>query len=814
MRAKTPSPAPHILMLVGDTITRGRRTGIHRVTIETARGLAEAARLDLVRWDWLEGRLRFLDMDEIDRLFGAGDWPEGVRVNPMARRIGRPFREQLDHPEATWLLIPEVGWHEANGIESIGRAIAHCRDWGGRSAAIFYDLIPVRNPVYAGGAENHEAYLTELTHADLIIPISATAGADLEALWRERQVTPHPLIAPLLLPDGGFGARGGAPAAVRTGAPSRRIALIGTVEPRKRQLDVLKALERARGRSPEVARWTVTVVGSVHGFVADEFNALTRRASSWLTHLDYASDETVRQVIREADFTAFASDDEGYGLPIAESLAFGTPCLCAGFGSMGEIARGGGCLTVDVRDPAALEEALIRLCENPALVEALRAEIAARPFQSWADYGRGLLRLLQTHAPGPRLAVASVQSAPAASALDAAAFERLARADVVGFSGADERRAFIDHAQEAGWPALLPTLLPAGEAVTQAAEALTRDKHARARLAEVERAYARARQSAPPQFKTRQAFLRILISTFNRREFVVMNVLWILKEILPKDDHSIELMVVDGGSTDGTLEALDGIKDPRLQVYESPTNVGMLAGLREAARLPGAEYIWLIGDDDLIKPEGFKAILAGLRQNRGAPFGFTNFSVYYRKALTDGDRAYLLIMGAHPVGADIAPTGLLKVRQAAEQTDNLFTAIYTVIWRADLLSAAYEHAFDGEPFIDLTQAIPCTEYILGRYGECDAFWHGAVGIAGNGSNSWSRHKPRWHGAIMPLAFQLARDAGVDPVRLQTWADLHRAWLEDALAEARAEGRDALLRPADRPLAEAVFRGALPDAFDA
>jgi hypothetical protein len=511
----------------------------------------------------------------------------------------------------------------------------------------------------------------------------------------------------------------------------------------------------------------------------------------------------------------FASDDEGYGLPIAESLAFGTPCLCAGFGSMGEIAEGGGCLTVDVRDPAALEAALIRLCEDPAVLDGLRAEIAARPFQSWTDYGRDLAGLLQAQAPGPRRAEASIQAAPASDAFDSAAFERLARADVVAFASPEARGAFIDQARAAGWPALLPTrLLPAGEAVSQAAEALTRQKHERARLAEVERAYARARQTAPPQYKTRQAFLRILISTFNRREFVVMNVLWILKEILPKDDHSIELIVVDGGSTDGTIEALDGIKDPRLQVYESPINVGMLAGLREAARLPGAEYVWLIGDDDLIKPEGFKAILAGLRQNRGVPLGFTNFSVYYRKALTEGDRAYLLIMGSHPVGSDVAPSGLVKVRQAAEQTDNLFTAIYTVIWRADLLSAAYEHAFDGEPFVDLTQAIPCTEYILGRYGECDAFWHGAVGIAGNGSNSWSRHKPRWHGAVMPLALQLARDAGVDPVRLQAWADLHRAWLEDALAEARTEGRAPLLRPSDRPLAEAVFRGALPDAFDA
>ena len=47
---------------------------------------------------------------------------------------------------------------------------------------------------------------------------------------------------------------------------------------------------------------------------------------------------------RECAFAAFPSVEEGYGLPIIESLWFGKPCLCAGFGSMAEIAEAGGCL--------------------------------------------------------------------------------------------------------------------------------------------------------------------------------------------------------------------------------------------------------------------------------------------------------------------------------------------------------------------------------------------------------------------------------------------------------------------------------------
>ena len=807
-----PFPSPHILMLVGDTIARARRTGIHRVVVEAARGLAGAASFDLVRWDWLEGRLRFLDMDETDQLFGAGDWPPGLTLRPQARRVGRPFREQLaDDPQGSWLLVPEVGWHEADGIEAIARAMAHCRDWGGRTAAVFYDLIPIRNPVYAGGAENHEAYLTELVHADLIVPISRAAGDDLEALWRERRVEPHPPVRSLLLPDGGFGpAAGQPPSPPAAPEPARRIVLVGTVEPRKRQVEFLKAMEAARAGSPEVAKWSVSVLGGVHGFVAADFAALVKR-NPWLTHVDYPRDEAIRRAVREADFTVFASDDEGYGLPIAESLAFGTPCLCADFGAMAEIAAGGGCLAIDVRDSAAMEAAIVRLCENPDLVQGLRAEIAARRFRSWADYGQDLVALLQAHDRGPLQAPVRALDAAAGTSLDAEAFARLAGADVVRFDDPADRAAFIAQARRQAWPALLPAL-PDAEAAEAAVRALAEQRRKRLDLAAIERAYAHARQAAPPRFKTRQAFLRILISTFNRREFVVANVLWILKAILGKDDDSVELVVVDGGSSDGTLEALDGVRDARLQVIESPTNVGMLAGLREAARLPGAEYIWLVGDDDLIQPKAFREILAALRANRGVPLGFTNFSVYYRDKLLPEDRAQHLIALSHPMAERTIPTGIVKVREAAEQTDNLFTAIYAIIWRADLLSAAYEHAFDGAPFADLTEAVPCAEFILGRYGECDALWHSAPGVSGNGHNSWSRHRPRWHGAIMPQALRLAREAGVDPVRLQTWADLHRQWLDEALESAAAQGADPRLGPADAPLAEAVFRGALPGAY--
>ena len=806
----TSSNPPHVLMLVGAKITRRRRTGIHRVTIETARGLAGVAHLELVRWDYLEGRLRFLDALELDQMFGPGDWPESLRQRPQARQVGRPFREQLPDPQNAWLLIPEVGWHEERGVETLARAMAHVHAWGGRVAFIFYDVIPITNPAYAGGAPLHEAYLRELSKADLIVPISATSGEELKRLWAERGTEPPPPIAPLLLPDGGFGRPSDRPEARPA---QRQIVLAGAIEPRKRQVEFLQAMERARGRSAEVASWTAVAVGSVHGAVRNAFDELLRR-NAWLTHRDYVEDDELQRLMEGAGFTAFVSDDEGYGLPIAESLAFGTPCLCADFGSMGEIAAGGGCLTVDVRDPAALEAAIVELVERPETLDRLRREIRERRFRSWADYGRGLVTLMDGTS---RVAVAAPPPAVAPPAedmpkLDDAGFAALASADVVAMKDDAARRAFIAEAAARGWPALLPSRLPVGHGLAEAAE-IAAAKAARTETDRRERLHQSVCASARDNGVSRPIFLRVLISTFNRRDFCVMNAKWILKSVLNTTDLPVELVIVDGGSTDGTVDALLKIRDGRLKIIESPVNVGMLGGLREAARAPGAEYVWLVGDDDFIQPKAFADILEGLQARPGTPFAFTNFAVYQRAALKPADMVSNLVVEANPVAEQVAPSGWLKVRQAAEQTDNLFTAIYTIVWRADLLSAAYEHAFHGPAFQDLTQAIPCTEYILGHYGECDAYWHDGVGVVGNAHNSWSRHRPRWHGAIMPLAFALARDAGVDPVKLQTWADSHRGWLDEALHIAARNGWTPNLGADDEALAEAVFRD-LSRAFEA
>jgi glycosyltransferase involved in cell wall biosynthesis len=788
--------------MLGSTLGRVRRSGIHRVVVEAARALATRADLHLVRYDELEGGLRHLDADEIDDLFGPGDWPPGVSVDPRARRVGRPFRDGFDRAKPPWLLVPEVAWHEPEGTEKLARAISQCRAWGVRTAHIFYDLIPINNPVYQVGASSHAAYLAELVRTDLILPISTHSGDQLADYWAAQGVLSPPPIVPSPLPDGGFSkANPGASAAasIRTGP----ITLVGTVEPRKRQVQVLKAFAAARTKSAEAARRKMLVLGSLDPILADEFHAFIAR-NSWVDYRDYVTDAELTAAYATAEFNVFASDDEGYGLPISESLTAGAPCLCANFGAMAEIAEGGGCLTVDVRDNAALEAALVTLCEQPAELMRLHREIAARKFKTWGDYADTLLHQL---AMSGAVAEADPSWTPPTDSYSIT--------QVIAFEGDAARARFIETTDRALQPGLLPSRLAIGEdEAARMAAKLVAETSRRHRIAATEAAYRTACIATTRQHALRPIFLRLLISTYNRCDFVTANVRWLLASVMPMTDLAIDLVVVDGGSSDGTVQALRDIVDHRFTLVESPVNVGMLGGWRESAKLRDAFYVWVVGDDDFIRPKEFGGILKALKDNIGVPLAAVNFGVYHRAAWGAGDQVEQLIAEARPMATTPAPSGLIPTARAAEQHDNLFTAIYTIIWRADVLSATYDHAFDGPPFSNMIEAIPCTEAILSEYGACDILWWGPPALAGNAHNSWSHHRPRWHGLVMPQAFALARDIGVDPVRLQQWADLHLDLFREALKIAKTRGAPHGLTPEMLELAHIHFRKDVSPELDA
>jgi len=101
--------------------------------------------------------------------------------------------------------------------------------------------------------------------------------------------------------------------------------------------------------------------------------------------------------------------------------------------------------------------------------------------------------------------------------------------------------------------------------------------------------------------------LSVCIPTYNRAAFIGET----LESILSQTNGSIEVVVADGASTDGTLEVVASYQKrfSNLIYHRGAQNMGVDRDMATAVELARGEYCWLMSSDDLIKPGAISRML-------------------------------------------------------------------------------------------------------------------------------------------------------------------------------------------------------------
>lgn len=146
---------------------------------------------------------------------------------------------------------------------------------------------------------------------------------------------------------------------------------VGTLEPRKNWPGLIRAWTRLRQVSGLPHR---LVIAGGKGWLVDDIFAAAQ-ASPYRADIVFAGfvdDADLPALYAAADVFAFPSRYEGFGIPVLEAMACGTPVVCADNSSLPEVA-GDAALLVRAGDDAALAEALQRLAQDQPLRARLRA---------------------------------------------------------------------------------------------------------------------------------------------------------------------------------------------------------------------------------------------------------------------------------------------------------------------------------------------------------------------------------------------------------------------------------------------------------
>lgn len=247
------------------------------------------------------------------------------------------------------------------------------------TAMIGYDVLPMSDPgnyrFPRGTAAGVSEYFRHLATADSVVCISDYARDGI--LGRLRR---DPALAIAVAHPGGDHVP------VRSPHPPARpvFSRLGTLEARKRPLEVLEAFQRAVGRGGLDAE-LVFIGGSSSSDIG--INREIRKAADDTDHVRWvegASDDEVHDLVHRS--SAFLSIGvEGYGIPVLEAIRLGTPVLFDGVQPAGDLMAGRGARRV----PASAHEAMVTLFaeySDPAVTAVLRGELEPHAVPTWRDF--------------------------------------------------------------------------------------------------------------------------------------------------------------------------------------------------------------------------------------------------------------------------------------------------------------------------------------------------------------------------------------------------------------------------------------------
>ena len=176
------------------------------------------------------------------------------------------------------------------------------------------------------------------------------------------------------------------------GLPDQFILHVGTLQPRKNIPTLLDAVARL-GRRPELSLVLVGGRGWIFDSIDERVEALG--LSDRVRFAGYVDDEQLPLWYNAAAALVMPSYYEGFGLPVAEALACGTPVVAAATSSLPE-AGGDVALYFDPRDADALAACLEQALDDPAVRHNARATGPAHAARfSWSQAGVDMAAVYQ-----------------------------------------------------------------------------------------------------------------------------------------------------------------------------------------------------------------------------------------------------------------------------------------------------------------------------------------------------------------------------------------------------------------------------------
>ena len=266
-----------------------------------------------------------------------------------------------------------------------------------------------------------------------------------------------------------------------------------------------------------------------------------------------------------------------------------------------------------------------------------------------------------------------------------------------------------------------------------------------------------------------EKLLTVCVSTYNRAGKLSNN----LENWFNLNNHKnneIELIVCDNCSTDNTNTICNEFLSQNNFTYiRNKINVGILGNLEICAERANGKFVWIIGDDDLVKPNAIELVIGIIRKHSDIPLIYVNYS-YIEKIDKTSENPKRIAKEVYVSSGQ--RDGLYKIANLCTNNENFFTGIYTCIFENKHAKKAFAFQSSALPFSDLKTSAPSSYYILNNLMNSNGYWISMPQIAIDLDVSWKKFIPIWVLKIVPEMHDLAISRGASANEVSFWRDYH------------------------------------------
>ena len=128
---------------------------------------------------------------------------------------------------------------------------------------------------------------------------------------------------------------------------------------------------------------------------------------------------------------------------------------------------------------------------------------------------------------------------------------------------------------------------------------------------------------------TNQPMVSVLMTAYNREKYIEEAI----KSVLDSTYKNFELIIVDDGSKDNTVEIAKAyaVKDARIKVYVNEQNLGDYPNRNKAASYATGKYLKYVDADDMIYPRGLEILVEMMEEFPEAGWGLCSMSQFIEK---------------------------------------------------------------------------------------------------------------------------------------------------------------------------------------